>query len=133
MEKSVLKERDISEFPNKISIVKFLKIVRNKGVESFGQYSVYGLEDLLYYVGDREEMVNYIHNLLRERVDYLISRGSTFQFIIGRNGSVETWSNKPIIKLADKSQIKLRDLFNSQTESPEDDPNWYWYQFNIVS
>ncbi|KXA90169.1 hypothetical protein AKJ57_04390 [candidate division MSBL1 archaeon SCGC-AAA259A05] len=130
MEREVLKERKISTH-KPVSIIEFLKMVRNEEVEQFEDYTVYGLEDLLLGVEDGEEIIKYVHELLREKAPSLVNTGSMFQFIIER-GDIEIWSNKPSIKLRDGNKFQLHNIFGLM-ESPEDDPNWFWHQLNVES
>lgn len=130
MEKRVLKERDIFTY-NPLSIIKFLKMVKNEEIEQFEDYTVYGLEELLSCVKEKEHLTEYIHGLLREKSLFLVNTDAMFQFIIER-GKIEIWSDKPIIRLIDRSKFQLHDIFGSM-ESPEDEPNWFWHQLNVVS
>lgn len=130
MEKRVLKEKDMSTY-NSLSIIKFLKMVRSEEVEQFEDYTVYGFENLLSAVEEREKLAKYIHRLLREKSPFLVNTDAMFQFVI-EWGRIEIWDNKPIVRLRDRTKVQLHDIFGLM-ESPEDDPNWFWHQLNVVS
>ncbi|KXB04549.1 hypothetical protein AKJ49_01970 [candidate division MSBL1 archaeon SCGC-AAA382A03] len=130
MEKKVIEERDISTHKS-VSILNFLKMVRNEEIEQFEDYTVYGLEDILSAIENRNKLIEYIHELLREKAPFLVGTGAMFQFVVER-GDIEIWSNKPSLKFKDGEKIQLHKIFGL-LESPEDDPNWFWHQLNVES
>lgn len=130
LEKDVVDEKKLSTF-RPISIIKFLKIIKNKEVEQFEDYTVYGLEDLFSNIEKKVDLEKYIRKLLVERSPFLVNKGCMFQFLIKRS-NIEIWENKPIIKLIGGDNIQLHKIFGSM-ESPEDHPNWFWHQLNVES
>lgn len=130
MEERVLDEEEISTF-NTISVIRFLKLVQDRKVGQFEEYTVYGLEDLFANARDPESLAQYIHQLLRVKANFLVNSSSLFQFIL-KQAEVQIWQGNPIIKLRGNRKIYLHQIFGSM-ESPQDNPNWFWHQLNVES
>jgi len=68
-------------FKEKISIIQFLKDL-NEGKRFPPDFSVYGLDALLYYAEDREGITKYMRNILQDNANHLVSGNYIIQIII---------------------------------------------------
>ncbi len=83
-------------FKEKISIIQFLKDLTDS--KRFPRdFAVYGLDSLLYYSQDREEIAKYVWNILRDQANQLVARSYIIQFIINGNLKVGESDEKPIV------------------------------------
>jgi len=130
LEEEVIEDRDLPEF-DKISVLNFAKIVRNKELENYGEYRVTGLDVLLSRVEDPEVVCDYLHEILRDRANYLVNTYPTFQFPL-KHGRIETWNDTPKIVTPEEDEVPLHLIFGSMS-SPESDPKWFWHQLNVES
>lgn len=83
-------------FREKISIIQFLKDLSD-GKRFPRDFAVYGLDTLLYYAEDREEMAKYIRNILQDNANYLASGNYIIQFVIEDDIKVVESDERPRI------------------------------------
>jgi uncharacterized protein YihD (DUF1040 family) len=68
-------------FKDKISIIQFLKDLSDgKGFPR--DFAVYGLDTLLYYASDRDEVAKYIRNILQDYANHLVAGNYIIQLVI---------------------------------------------------
>jgi len=132
VEEDLVEEMEV-EGLEEISFVKFLKLVRDKEVEKFKDYTVTGLETLVCSVENKERFLKYVKDLLTERSPYMSSTTDVFLIKIDKSkANIEIWNDKPVINHKDGGRTSLYDMFGSM-DSYEDNPNWFWQQLNIES
>lgn len=132
LEESIAKEDEVPKL-NRISFVKFLKLVKNKDLEKFSDYTVSGMETLVSNVEDKERFLKYVKDLLTERSPYLTGTGSIFQIKIDESkANIEIWDDMPVINHKEGEKTSLYKMFGSM-EMYEDNPNWFWQQLNVES
>ncbi|MCL6500944.1 MAG: hypothetical protein K6T16_02845 [Candidatus Pacearchaeota archaeon] len=68
-------------FKEKTSIIQFLKDLSN-GKKFPRDFAVYGLDSLLYYAKDRDEIAKYIRNILLDNANHLVAGSYIIQFVI---------------------------------------------------
>jgi hypothetical protein len=68
-------------FKEKISIIQFLKDL-NVGKKFPPDFAVFGLDTLLYYAEDREEIAKYIRDILQDNANHLVAGNYIIQIII---------------------------------------------------
>jgi len=130
LEREVLEEHGLPTF-QEISVVQFLKLIRNKKLINYEDYTVYGLDRLVSDIENQERLCNYFHNILRDHVNYLVNSENTFQFPL-KSGKIKIGAGNPTIAVSKNEQIPMHKLFGAMT-SPESDPNWFWHQLNVES
>lgn len=116
---------DYGVFDEEMSIVEFLRRLKRRE-EIPHDMTVRGLDDYLLGVDDAEEACDYIHRLLRDRVNYLNLRNPRVQFVVD---DVENWSG-PVIPTGNKP-IKLNRIFHGSME--QSGPGWYSSNLNVQS
>ncbi|KXA95577.1 hypothetical protein AKJ36_00075 [candidate division MSBL1 archaeon SCGC-AAA259I07] len=127
IEKSSVKERDLPIF-KKMSIVNWIKNIRNEGFNQFESYTVVGLEDLLEKISNPQDFSEKLRKILIDQSNYLVSTGNIFQFLI--DNSIGVWEKNPTVKTASGEVIDLSAIFG---ELERKDVNWFYQQLNIQS
>lgn len=132
LEKKVLEKHDLNTY-ERISMVQFLKLVHERELSDYQDYTVIGLDQLFAGVDDPKDMSYFIYELLRNRASYLVNKQNLFQFVIKIEGaSIQRWDGEPKVVFADDRQISLNSIFGTM-EPPQDDPNWFYHQLNVQS
>lgn len=126
IERKSIKENDLPIF-KKISIIRWIQNTRNKNFEKYEDYTVIGFERVLSEAENQKEMAKYLRNLLVENANYLVSTGSTFQFLI--EGSIEMWK-RPVVKSKSGETINLASVFGSLDRKGV---NWFYQELNVQS
>ena len=119
----VLEESE--SFDDKMSIVEFLRRVNQMDNIPF-DVTVYGLDSFLRRADDVGEICDYVHQLLSERVNFLLNQNPRVQFVVDE---VEFW-DEPVIPNSDED-IPLNAIFHGALE-PEG-AGWYSSHLNITS
>jgi hypothetical protein len=73
-------------FKEKISIIQFLKDL-SVDKRFARDFAIYGLDSLLYYAHDRDEISQYIRNILQDNANQLVAGNYIIQLII--EGSIK--------------------------------------------
>ena len=68
-------------FREKISIIQFLKDL-SYGERFPRDFAVFGLDSLLYYAEDRDEIARYIRNILQDNANYLVAGSYIIQLVM---------------------------------------------------
>ncbi len=93
---NIIERRDPHIFKEKISIIQFLKDLA--GSKRFPRdFAIYGLDNLLYYAQDREEIAKYVRNILQDNANQLVARSYIIQIIIEGNLKVVESDERPIV------------------------------------
>lgn len=81
-------------FKERISIVQFLKdLGERKRFPS--DFAIYGLDSLLYYSQDRDEIAKYIRNILQDNANHLVSGSYIIQLVMEGDIKVVESDEKP--------------------------------------
>lgn len=112
-------------FDEEMSVVEFLRRVQHMEEVPY-DVTVYGLDDYLRGADDPEEVGNYIHEILSERVNYLINRNPIVQFVVD---DVQLW-DEPVIRDGD-DRIPLSLIFHDALE--QEGAGWVYSRLNVTS
>lgn len=78
---NIIEKSNPDIFREKISIIQFLKDL-NDDKRFPRDFAVYGLDSLLYYAEDREEIAKYIRNILQDKANLIVSGNYIIQLVI---------------------------------------------------
>jgi hypothetical protein len=112
-------------FDVEMSIVEFLRRVNFMDDIPF-DVTVYGLDTYLRGAEDAGQICEYLHQLISERVNYLLNKNPRVQFVVDE---VEFW-DEPVIP-DDDEDIRLNDIFHGTLN--QEGAGWYSSHLNITS
>ncbi len=112
-------------FDTEMSIVEFLRRINFMGEIPF-DVTVYGLSSYLRGAENADNICNYIHRLLSERVNFLLNQNPRVQFVVDE---VEFW-DEPVIPDDDRD-IRLNEIFHGALT--QEGAGWYSSQLNVTS
>lgn len=78
---NIIERSNPNIFRERISIIQFLKDLDN-GKKFPRDFAVYGLDSLLYYAEDRDEIAKYIRNILQDKANQLVAGNYIIQIVI---------------------------------------------------
>lgn len=116
---------DGDEFEERMSVVEFLRRVDDMSNLPY-DIAVYGLDSYLLGAEDPEEISAFIHDILAERVNFLMTNNPRVQFVVD---NVEYW-NEPVLPDGDE-RIELNTIFRGSLEQVG--PGWYSSNLNVTS
>lgn len=119
----VVEER--GQFEEQMSIVEFLRRIKQMDDIPY-DVTVYGLDDYLVSSECPQEACRYIHQLLRDRVNFLITRNPRILFIVD---DLEYWDTAVIPQGDD--DIFLSDIFHGSLE--HEGADWFSSRLNVSS
>lgn len=124
---NVLAEAAIEQhgtFDDEMSAVEFLR--RVKRMESLPyDVTVRGLDDLLRGANDPLEACDYVHGILRDHVNFLLTENPRVQFVVE---GLEYW-DEPILR-NDDNEIPLVRIFHG---IEQEGSGWYYSNINVQS
>lgn len=91
---NIIEKSNPNIFREKISIIRFLKDLIS-GKKFPRDFAVYGLDCLLYYTGDRDEISRYIRNILQDNANNLVAESYIIQLVIEGNIEVVESDERP--------------------------------------
>lgn len=106
---NIIEKNDPELFKEKISIIEFLRKI---GKEEKLPYNlaVTGLDNLLYYAENREEIGKYIRTLLQDAANFLVAGNYIIQIVIEESLHVVESSERPNVKYKEE-EILLYPIF----------------------
>jgi len=111
-------------FDDQMSVVEFLR--RIKQTENLPyDITVYGLDDFLRGAEDPLEACEYVHGILRDHVNFLLTRNPRVQFIVE---DLEYW-DEPVLR-NNGSEIPLNCIFHG---IEQEGSGWYYSNVNVQS
>ncbi|AXR76175.1 hypothetical protein [Natrarchaeobaculum sulfurireducens] len=113
------------EFDERMSVVEFLRRVDDMGDLPY-DIAVFGLDSYLRGAEDPEEISEFIHDILSERVNFLLANNPRVQFVVD---NVEYW-DEPVLLDGDE-RIGLNRIFRGSLEQVG--PGWYSSNLNVTS
>ncbi|QGX93444.1 hypothetical protein EI982_00970 (plasmid) [Haloplanus rallus] len=116
---------DGDRFEEKMSVVEFLRRVDDMSDLPY-DIAVYGLDSYLRGAEDPEEISEFIHDILAERVNFLMTNNPRVQFVVD---NVEYWDEPVLPDGADR--IELNIIFRGSLEQVG--PGWYSSNLNVTS
>jgi hypothetical protein len=91
---NIIEKSHPNVFREKISIIQFLKDLSNE--KWFPRdFAIFGLDSLLYYAQDKDEIAKYIRNILQDNANSLVARSYIIQFVIEGNIIVVESDERP--------------------------------------
>lgn len=78
---NIIEKSNPDIFKEKISIIQFLKDL-SEGKRFPRDFAVCGLDSLLYYAEDREEIAKYIRNILQDNANHLVAGSYIIQLVM---------------------------------------------------
>lgn len=112
-------------FDEQMSIVEFLRRIQQMEDIPY-DVTVYGLDDYLISSENAQEACQYIHGLLRDRVNFLMTRNPRILFIVD---DLEYWDTAVIPQNDD--EIPLSDIFHGSLE--HEGADWFSSRLNVSS
>ena len=116
---------DEHTFDDEMSIVEFLRRVNFMDHIPF-DVTVYGLDSYLRSAADVDEICDYLHSLLSDRVNFLLNQNPRVQFVVD---DVEFW-DEPVIP-DDGEDIRLNKIFHGALD--QEGAGWYSSHLNVTS
>lgn len=93
---NIIEKSNPNIFREKISIIQFLKDLADD--KRFARdFAVCGLDSLLYYAHDRDEIAKYIRNILQDNANQLVAGNYIIQLIIEGHIKIIESDEKPIV------------------------------------
>ena len=112
-------------FEEELSIVEFLRRVEQRETLPL-DVTVTGLDRYLEVADDPEATAEHIHEVLRDRVNFVLNQSPVVQFVVDE---VENWDG-PVLPV-DEGQIRLVTIFGGSFS--QEGPGWYAGEFNVQS
>lgn len=111
-------------FDEEMSIVEFLRRVKRTQSLPY-DVTVYGLDDLLRGASDPLVACEYVHDVLRDRANFLMTENPRVQFVVS---DVEYW-DEPVLRNEDE-EIPLNEIFHG---IEQEGSGWYYSNINVQS
>lgn len=109
-----------------LSVVEFLRRVERREELPYDM-TVTGLDDYLAASDDPEETAEYVHRVLRDRVNFVLTRNPVVQFVVV---DVEHWKGGGVIP-AGETKVRLVTIFGGSVK--QEGVGWYSSEFNVQS
>ena len=111
-------------FDDQMSVVEFLR--RVKRMESLPyDVTVHGLDDFLRSAEDSLRTCEYVHEILRDHVNFLLTENPRVQFVVE---GVEYW-DEPVLR-NEGNEIPLKRVFHG---IEQEGSGWYYSNINVQS
>lgn len=111
-------------FDERMSAIEFLR--RVKRMESLPyDVTVHGLDNLLRGADEPLEACDYVHGILRDHVNFLLTENPRVQFVVE---DVEYW-DEPVLRDGD-DEIPLKKIFHG---IEQEGSGWYYSNINVQS
>ena len=123
LSEDAVKER--GRFDDQMSIVEFLRRIHRMENIPY-DVTVYGLDDYIISSENSGAACRHIHGLLRDRVNFLITRNPRILFIVDE---LEYWDTAVIPQ--DNEEIPLSDIFYGGLE--HEGADWFSSRLNVSS
>jgi hypothetical protein len=111
-------------FDEEMSAVEFLRRVKRMETLPY-DVTVYGLDDFLRGVDESMEACDYVHGVLRDSANFLLTENPRVQFVVG---DVEYW-DEPVLRNGD-DEIPLKRIFHG---IEQEGSGWYHSNINVQS
>lgn len=91
---NIIERTNPNIFKERISIIQFLKDL-GEGKKFASDFAIYGLDSLLYYSQDRDEIAKYIRNILQDNANHLVTGSYIIQLVMEGDIKVVESDEKP--------------------------------------
>jgi len=118
---------DHGVYDEQLSIVEFLRRV-DQQAELPLDVTVTGLDDYLTAAENPQEIAEFIHRVLRDRVNFVLNQSPVVQFVVD---DVEYWDGPGPVLPIDGTNVRLGTIFGGSFE--QEGPGWYAGEFNVQS
>lgn len=109
-----------------LSIVEFLRRVERREKLPY-DVTVTGLDDYLAASEDPRETAKYVHRILRDRVNFVMTRNPVVQFVVDE---IEHWKAGGVVSV-DETEVRLVTIFGGSVN--HEGAGWYSSEFNVQS
>jgi hypothetical protein len=110
-----------------MSVVEFLRRIENND-ELPLDVTVTGLDAYLEATDNPESAAEYVHTVLRDRVNFILNQNPVVQFVVG---DIEHWDGPgPVIPVGD-THVRLVEIFGGSFD--QEGPGWWGGEFNVQS
>lgn len=116
---------DLGTYDDELSIVEFLRRVDQRE-ELPLDVTVTGLDHYLAAADDPGDTAEYVHTMLRDRVNFILNQSPVVQFVVD---DVEHWDGG-VVPVGD-TDIRLVTIFGGSLD--QEGPGWYAGEFNVQS
>ena len=111
-------------FDDEMSVIEFLRRVTRMNSLPY-DVTVYGLEDFICGANSPRDACEYIHNVLRDHANFLLTENPRVQFVVD---DLEYW-DEPVFRDGN-DEIPLRDIFHG---IEQEGSGWYYSNINVQS
>ena len=112
-------------YDDELSIVEFLRRV-DRREELPLDVTVTGLDHYLAAADDPGDAAEYVHTMLRDRVNFILNQSPVVQFVVD---DVEHWDGG--VLPVDGTDVRLVTIFGGSLD--QEGPGWYAGEFNVQS
>jgi len=116
---------DHGTYEDELSIVEFLRRIRRRE-ELPLDVTVTGLDHYLAAADGHRDAAEYVHTILRDRVNFILNQSPVVQFVVD---DVEHWNGG--VLPVDGTDIRLVTIFGGSLD--QEGPGWYAGEFNVQS
>jgi len=116
---------DHGTYNDELSIVEFLRRV-DRREELPLDVTVTGLDHYLAAADDTGNAAEYVHTMLRDRVNFILNQNPVVQFVVN---DVEHW-DEGVLPI-DGTDVRLVTIFGGSLD--QEGPGWYAGEFNVQS
>jgi hypothetical protein len=109
-----------------LSVVEFLRRLERREELPYDM-TITGLDDYLAASEDPREAAEYVHTVLRDRVNFVLTRNPVVQFVVE---DVEHWKGGGVIPVGEE-KVRLVTIFGGSVT--QEGPGWYSSEFNVQS
>lgn len=114
-------------YDDELSIVAFLRRIEQRE-ELPLDVTITGLDHYLAASDDTEEVAEYVHTLLRDRVNFILNQSPVVQFVVK---DIEYWDDRGPVLPLDDTEVRLVRIFGGSFT--QEGPGWYAGEFNVQS
>ena len=116
---------DHGTYDDDLSIVEFLRRIDRREDLPL-DVTVTGLDHYLAAADDPRDAAEYVHTMLRDRVNFILNQSPVVQFVVG---DLEHWEGGMLP--VDDTDVRLVTIFGGSLD--QEGPGWYAGEFNVQS
>jgi hypothetical protein len=116
---------DHGTYDDELSIVEFLRRIHQRE-ELPLDVTVIGFDHYLNAADDPGESAEYVHTMLRDRVNFILNQSPVVQFVVN---DIEHWDGG--VLPVSGTDVQLVTIFGGSLD--QEGPGWYAGEFNVQS